>query len=224
MKVGIIAPTKMLTKCCSLSNIQYCIPSILLSDPKYFKYYSAKCRDSNLTILDSKKLGWKRAPEDFSLIEEAMDSLGTPLVILPSKMFDPKASAHLALDFISYANPKVVAGCLEGTTTEEVLLCKEMYETVGISTFAIPSHIYSLYKGEDIEGPNKIYIENHARIEELTGLSGVLVTSLPVRLGLDGRLVSDPLPSPPSLTFKEEEKFPEIVRRNILETLEFYGS
>jgi len=220
MRVGIIAPTNMLQSCCSLGRAQYCIPYLIAKDKSYQDYYKRLIkRSGQVIIMDIRKPGWKREPEDLDIVKEALQYVHPDWIVLPSVMYDPEKSFRTACDFRQNLNSGTqLLGCLEGTTEEEVTACRRVYfKKAFISKFAVPSHILPFYKHKEY-----LYIENHTRIEELEGLSGTLVTSLPVRLGLDGRLVSDPLPSPPSLTFNEEEKYPEIVRRNILETLDFY--
>jgi len=223
MEVGFIAPTSMLEECC-ITDIQYCLPQLLIEQEDYRKFYTDNTKDGSLTILDTRKLGWKREPEDISIIKTILN-LWKPkfkgITILPSFMYDWKKTIKVTREFISEIKVGRVAGCLEGTSVEEVQKCIEGLKSIGIKVFAIPSHIYRFYKGEDLKGLT-IFIENHLNIEELEDKEGILVTSLPIRLGLEGRLLSDYLPSPEGLTFGEEPKFEDIIKRNINRTLEFY--
>ncbi len=76
---------------------------------------------------------------------------------------------------------------------------------------------------EELKGID-LFIENRLRIEELTPTQGsIICTSLPIRLGLQGRLLPNFSPTPQSLTMNEEEdNYPEVVIRNIQEAIEYY--
>ena len=219
MKVGIIAPISMLNRYCT-TEFQYCLPSLLLESEKYRTFYTDSKRV--FTILDTVKLGWRREPEDPDIIEEVLSFLTPDLTILPSYMYDVAKTVRVSQEFLVRFKPKYVAGCLEGASTSEIKECKELLGNLGIGALTIPSHLYSMYKGNNLKAPT-IFIENHLKLEEIESPNGILVTSLPVRLGLQGRLISDYLPSPHNLTFYEEEdNFPDIIERNIKETLIHY--
>jgi len=173
-------------------------------------------------ILDCRKPGWRRKPEDFDLCELAIKQIQPSLIILPSYMHNAEKTIEVAKYFIGKLSPYIekLVGCLEGTTTEEVNWC--MKGIKGVFTYAIPSHLYGICKKVNWDKPI-IYIDNHLHLEELNGLDGILVTSLPVRLGLVGRMLSEYVPSPPSLTFHEEEdKYPMITMKNVEEAIAYY--
>ena len=220
MKVGIISPTMSLRDYCT-TGVQYCIPSLIVESKEYRNFYKEREKDDYL-ILDTCKVGWKREPEAFPIIKEALKYIDPSIIITPSYMYDLKKTLEVAIEFLKEFRPKFVAGCIEGTRAQEIQLCTRAFKKLGVSTLAIPSHIFKYLKAAANHNGPTIYLDNHLRVEELDELEGCLVTSLPVRLGLQGRLLSDYLPSPPSLTFCEEDKFPEVIKRNIRETLEFY--
>lgn len=225
MKVGIIAPISMLDEYCT-TDIQYCLPRLLVENKTYSDFYKKRKKKGNTIIIDSRKVGtWKREPEDFDIIEKALDIIEPNYFILPSWMFNQKRTLSVMEKYWQsrrIGQGRVVA-CLEGTTIKEIDELRELdWDEMDITTFALPEHIQTFCKTVECDSPI-IYIENHLRIEELEKLDGILVTSLPVKLGLQGRLLSDYLPGPPSLTFYEEEnRFPKVVERNILELLEYY--
>jgi len=218
MRVGIIAPTSMLGDYCK-TPIQYCLPSLLVENEAYRHFYLGKRSLGNFTIiLDCRKPGWKREPEDFRVVIDSLKILHPDFIVAPSHMFKAKESSYIYEEFrrdLPLFNKRIIR-CLEGTSKEEIGTFPKS------STIAVPSHMYRYI--EDIKLPScVIYIENHLNVEELNGRKGILVTSLPVRLGLQGRLISDYRPSPNSLTFNETENlYPKVVMRNITETLEFY--
>ena len=225
MKVGIIAPIRMLDRYCTTS-IQYCLARLLVESQEYRDFYLKRRDLGNIIILDSKKVGsWKREPEDSSIIEEALNIIEPDYFILPSWMFNQKRtiSAIKAFPWLGDSRIGTQVACLEGTNIEQVEALKETLQSeMDTDSLAIPEHIQTFCKS--VECHNAIiYLDNHLRIEELDGLDGILVTSLPVKLGLQGRLLSDYLPSPPSLEFNEEENgFPRVIERNIEELLEYY--
>jgi hypothetical protein len=169
-------------------------------------------------ILDCRKLGWKRGPEEFSVIEESLRLFHPDIIVAPSHMFNKEASQEVHKEFISKFKilNSITVRCLEGSSQQDIL------DAPKTKTVAVPSHMYR-YLGSLRLGPHTIFIENHLNLEELGGRKGILVTSLPLKLGLQGRLMSDWRPSPNSLTFYEEEdNYPKIVARNIEETIEHY--
>jgi len=220
MKVGIIAPIKFLNEYC-ITNIQYCLPSLLEDSKEYRDFYIGRKGKGDIIILDCRKPGWKRKPEDWNLVWTALEHLKPSIIILPSYMYNEKETSIVANSFkrdLRRLGVKL-AGCLEGTSISEVKKCMRSLKDVDM--YAIPSHIYNICK--KLDGKPLIYIENHLALEELDGLDGILVTSLPVRLGLEGRLLSDYLPSPPSITFYEkEDKYPMITEKNVEEAVEHY--
>ena len=214
MRVGIIAPIKFLDKYC-ITDIQYCLPKLLVEDERYCKFYKERKRKKDTIILDCRKVGWRRSPEDFRTIELAMGLLKPDLVIVPSFMFNKEASDEMVISFRSeFPGLKKVVKCLEGASREEIK------EASGV--WAVPSHMYK-YLGTLSLSPDTIFIENHLSLNELDNREGILVTSLPVRLGLQGRILSDYRPSPSSLLFYEEEdKYPKVTAKNVKDTIEYY--
>ena len=219
MEVGIIAPVSLLKYC--ITDIQYCLPSLLSSNKSYKSFYKDRDSRGDLIIIDSRRIGWKRQPEDIDLVRQAMELLPKALVILPSYMFDVTKTLEISKRFLQILKPSCVAGCIEGSDIKNVEKCVEGFRDLGVRTIAIPSHIYRISKTFKNNGP-VIYLDNFSNLDELAKLEGTLVTSLPIRLGLQGRLVTDYLPSPPHLTFEETPAFQKIVEKNIKDTISFY--
>lgn len=218
MQVGIIAPVKLVKKYC-VTKTHYCLPYLLSTESTYRKFYQEKAKEGCKVYIDCRKPHWKREPEDLELCREASIHLPKSIVyILPSYMYNLKATLEVTKEYLVSLPGFEVVGVLEGTSEKEVLECKLQLEKLGISKFALPSYLYRLTNLEV-----EVYIENHLHIEELRHTSGVIFTSLPIRLGLQGRLLSDFKPSPPSLTFKEEQdQYSEITKQNVRETIRFY--
>jgi len=212
MKVGIIAPIKDLEKYC-ITDIQYCLPSLLLTSREYRDFYISKEEEDNLIILDCKKIGWKREPEDLEVVKKALEVIKPSIIISPSSMFNTKLSKKIYKEFLeNIPSSYTVVRTIEGASVKDLV-------TNG-DKVAIPSHMFRFL---DKLPDNSVYIENHLNIEELEGRQGILVTSLPVRLGLQGRLLSDYRPTPPSLTFFEEkDKYSRVTIKNIEEIKEYY--
>ncbi len=224
MEIGFISPIGMLDKYAT-GNVQYCLPSLYLSNKTYKDFYLWRKTKKEKIILDCKKLGWKRQPEDFLTIQEVINELQPNYVIAPSCMFNADKTFAIFQEFID----QIVLGhshevaCLEGTNLKEVLDLKRKLKG---NLFAIPSHLYNIVLGtKEIDWSKEyFFIDNHKTCDELFGKKGTLVTSLPIRLGLEGRLLSNNLPAPPSLNFHEDkDKYPMIVNSNIKETLKMYS-
>jgi len=220
MKVGLIAPIKLLDKYCT-TNVQYVLPSLYSESRIYRDFYDGRGDEGDIVMLDCKRIGWKREPEDISLCVEVAYHLQPSLIILPSYMYNLTSTIEVAYRYTEEFRDIKLVGCLEGTTHKEAQRCMRAYHGMGLNSFAVPSHMHNVLA--KVDSKEVIYVENHLKAGELVGLEGILVTSLPVRLGLQGRLLSDYFPSPPSLTFHEEEDpFPMVVERNIKEALRYY--
>lgn len=223
MDVGFISPIGMLDKY-SLGEVQYCLPSLFLASKKYKDFYLGEKAKKNEVILDCKRLGWKRTPEQFDVIQEVIFELQPDYVIAPSWMFNIEKTLSIFQEFMD----EIVLGhsheiaCLEGTNIKEVL---ELEKKLRGNSFAIPSHIYNtVLTSKEMDWTKEyIFIENHRSCDELFGKKGILLTSLPLRLGLEGRLLSNYLPAPPSLDFHaEKDPYPMIINSNIKEALKIY--
>lgn len=218
MEVGIVAPISMLERYCT-TNIQYCFPRLLMNNKEYRSFYVARQELGNTIILDCRKIIWKRTPEFLPVIQEALRYVKPNLVVLPSIMYNTQETLMVAKEYLRVL-PKSLSfvGCLEGTTIKEVRRCRRQLSKIKLDKFAVPSHLYSTYKDEEA-----MYLGLHTNPEELVGHSGILITSLPVRLGLLGRFLTDYLPSPPPLTFYEtSDKWPETTKSNVQEVLDTY--
>ena len=215
MKVGIIAPIKFLDRYC-ITNVQYCLPKLLVGSEVYQDFYRARQKRGDIIILDCKKPGWKREPEDFDTVELALSMVLPSIIVAPSYMFNSKESERVYQEFIeefAVWEDRIVR-CLEGISEKEVKKPK------GIT--AVPSHIYKYLLREKWK-PDTLFIENDKKVDELDGRKGILVTSLPLKLGLQGRLLSDYKPAPNSLTFfEEEDNYPKVTMKNIMDTIEYY--
>ena len=222
MKVGIITPPKLLKY--STTGIHYCLPRFVVEDVKYRKFFQNRLGKGETVIMDLVKPGWKREPERL-LVEEALQYLTPTHIILPSLMFNAEKTSELIEEFGTLLDgieaPKIA--CVEGATFDAI--ANMLTALRHCRLIAYPAHLYRLHTPviEREKGKSIIYIDNYRCVEELDGVKeGILVTSLPIRLGLAGRFLSDYSPSPPHLKFDEEEKFPSVIRKNIQEVLEHY--
>lgn len=218
MKVGIIAPIKFLDNYC-ITSTQYCLPSLLVESKVYRDFYVRSKKRENKLILDCRKVSWKRVPEDFDVIRKALSIVVPDVIIAPSFMFKTQESSEILKSFMSKfpSTATKVVKCLEGSSEEDLLYFP------WTKNLAVPSHMYR-YLPVIKSTPYTIYLENHLNVEELEGKEGILVTSLPVRLGLQGRLLTDYRPSPTSLTFfEEEDKYEMVTKKNVEDTVDFYG-
>ena len=217
MRLGIIAPINLLKQCC-FTTVQYCIPSLIMDNRPYREFYYKRLEMGDTIIMDCRKIGWKREPEDFELVEKAINYIPPSILIAPSYMYDKRRTERPQKEFIDRFHwlADKIYKCIECTSDKEVEC------TNGEPNVALPAHVYRYIDGIDF-GTRTIYIDHHLKLEELDGRDGILVTSLPVRLGLQGRLMSDYRPAPPALTFYEEDNpYSEILDSNIEETLEYY--
>lgn len=221
MEVGIIAPISMLDRYCT-TKIQYFLPGLLNQSKRYKDFYQNLPRDTT-KIMDCRKPTWKREPENLELCKQGL-KLSPDYIVLPSYMFESERTIKVAKEYSrELSTPSGLAvACLEGTTDKEIVDCaKKLKAFLG---YAIPSHLYNICK-KPPKKPILIYLENHLKLDELRDRTGILVSSLPVRLGLQGRLLSNYLPSPPGLNFYEEKnEYPMVIGKNIRELIDYYGN
>jgi len=214
MKIGIIAPINFLEDYC-ITDIQYILPRLLVEESTYRDFYIYRKELGNTIILDCKVPNWKRKPEEFEVIEKALGMLPPDIIVAPSHMFNARLSRETFRKFLKDipCNKSRVIRCIEGTSERELKYGKDTFQ-------AIPSHMFRFLDKLPVES---LYIENHLDPNELLGREGILVTSLPVRLGLQGRLLTDFKPAPESLTFYEEEDlYPKITLRNVKDMIDIY--
>ena len=224
VKVAFIVPIEFLDKYCGRTGVEYCLPRLLVENETYRTFYKGREKAGDYIILDSRKPGWKRCPEEYPIISQALELIYPKLIIYPSHMYNTLKTVSEAEIFISTFSV-IGAACLEGASEDEIKYCENIIRP--IYTFAIPSHTYAVRTGVLNWDKPIVYIENHLRIDELESVkasNGILATSLPFRLGSLGRIMRDYLPSPPSIDFfSKEDPFPKIVERNIKDTLEYYN-
>jgi len=214
MKIGIIAPIKFLETYC-ITDVQYVLPRLLVEESLYRDFYIYREKKGDTIILDCRIPHWKRQPEDFNVIEKALGLLLPDFIVAPSYMFNSKLTRETFKKFLKevpHHKGKIIR-CIEGTSERELKLGKD-------SLYAIPSHMFRFL---DKLPKNAIYIENHLEPSELMGREGILVTSLPIRLGLQGRLLTNFRPAPDSLTlYEEEDLYPKITMGNVKNLIDIY--
>ena len=219
MRVGIIAPISMLEKYC-VTKTQYCLPGLIVGNPVYRDFYRRKSEEGEVVIMDLKKPSWKREPEDWAIVGQALTMVKPKIIVLPSLTFNMEETVRVGRQYYRTYRDQVeqVFPCLEGTSKEEVERCRKAF---GMDWYALPSYLLNV---ANHKGKTMMYIENHLSIGELDGCgNAIVVTSFPIRLGLEGRLLTDYRPSPPSLTFLEtEDKFPKVTERNVRTLIDYY--
>lgn len=214
MKIGIIAPIHLLEKYC-ITDVHYVLPRLLVKESRYRTFYTKKKAQGHTIILDCRTPHWLRVPEDFGLVEKALGLLLPDILVMPSHMFNATLTQEVCKKFLKEVviSKSKVLGCIEGASESYLKYKKE-------TNYAIPSHMYRFLGKLPVKA---LYIDNHLDPKELLGRKGILVTSLPVRLGLQGRLLSDFKPAPESLTFYEEEDlYPDIVLKNVEDMIDYY--
>lgn len=226
MEVGIIAPPKLLNKYCN-KGVQYCLPKLLVENTDYRNFYREKYKCNGKIILDCRSPeGWKRVPEDLDIVKRAIYFLGDEIdiIILPSFTYKRKETRKVTESFLRELKSFTVAVCPEGPTFREFLGSYKELKALGPNLTAIPSYSIPVVGPRIKEFEGSIFIDNYQKVEEFDGIkNGTLVTSLPIRLGLEGRLLSDYLPTPQALTFNEDkDSFSKVTETNVRETLEFY--
>ena len=221
MRVGIITPPKLLKY--STTKVHYCLPRFIEEDPRYRKFFIDRVRKDEVVILDLIKPGWKRTPESAEIIEAALSFITPTYTVLPSYMYNLEKTVRTARETSRLVDGlgSTLVPCIEGSTLKEIITALSMFSWA--KTMAFPAHIYKVCTIDQLPVKSAIFIDNWKNIDELGRVKdSILVTSLPIRLGLAGRFLSDFSPAPPRLKFDEEDKFPAVIRKNIQEAVEHY--
>jgi len=224
MEIGIIAPIKFLNRYC-ITRIQYCLPELLVESKEYLNFYTSCLLSQEKVILDCRTTDPIRKPISSSLLKEALDKLKPTLIVMPSNAYSLSKTLttqeeFLNLDYLqTWKESRSLIACLEGTNELEVLRFQDFWKGYKI---AIPSHMYIVTR-KMLHGPRGYFIENRNDPYEIPNGSGILLTSMPIRLGLEGRLNSlGPTTSSTLNFYLEEERFESVIDKNIEDLINHY--
>ena len=224
MDIGIIAPIKFLNKYC-ITRIQYCLPELLLDSPGYFDFYTSCLVGEEKVILDCRTMDPLRKPISSNILKEVLEKFKPTLIIMPSNAYSLNKTLttqeeFLNLDYLNlWRHSRKLIACLEGTNELEVIKYQESWKGYKL---AIPSHMYIVTR-KMFQAPRGYFIENRNDPYEVPNGSGVLLTSMPIRLGFEGRLNSLGPTTSSTLNFHlEEERFESVIEKNIEDLINHY--
>lgn len=224
MEIGIIAPIKFLERYC-ITTTQYCLPELLLNSKDYLNYYKRCFNKGHRVILDCRETETLRKPIKYSILKEVLEIFEPSHIIMPSYAFSLIKTLKvqeelLELDFLTpWKKNNRLIPCIEGTNEIEVLKYLETYPDIEI---AIPSHMYIVTK-RMLKPPRGFFIDNRNDPYEVKPGTGTLLTSMPVRLGFEGRLNSlGPTTSSTLNFYLEEDRFSSVVDKNISDLINYY--
>lgn len=224
MDIGIIAPIKFLNRYC-ITRIQYCLPELLLDSKEYFDFYSSCLVGEERVILDCRTMDPIKKPISQSILKEVLERFKPTLIIMPSNAYSLSKTLvtqedFLNIDYIGYwKGARKLIACLEGTNELEVLRYQDAWTGYKL---AIPSHMYIVTR-KMLKAPRGYFIENRNDPYEITNGKGILLTSMPIRLGLEGRLNSlGPTTSSTLNFYLQEERFETVIEKNIEDLINHY--
>ena len=224
MDIGIIAPIKFLNRYC-ITRIQYCLPELLLDSKEYFDFYSSCLVGEERVILDCRTMDPIKKPISQSILKEVLEKFKPTLIIMPSNAYSLSKTLIIQEEFLNlnYIHPwkstrKLIA-CLEGTNELEVLRYQDFWTGYKL---AIPSHMYIVTR-KMLKAPRGYFLENRNDPYEIPNGKGILLTSMPIRLGFEGRLNSlGPTTSSTLNFYLEEERFESVIEKNIEDLINHY--
>lgn len=224
MEVGIIAPIKFLERYC-ITSTQYCLPELLLNSKEYLNYYKRCFNRGHKVILDCKELETLRKPVRHSILKEVLEVFEPSHIIMPSYAFSLGKTLKIQEEFleleylIPWKKNNRLISCVEGTNETEVLKYLNIYQDIEI---AIPSHMYIVTK-KMFKPPRGLFLDNRNDPYEISPGPGTLVTSMPIRLGFEGRLNSLGPTTSSTLNFHlEEDRFSSVIDKNISDLINYY--
>lgn len=241
MRVAIRAPIPLLENYCTLTNYQVCRPSLILESRLYRDFYIYRREQRDYVVLDSSDSEPRKAVSS-KLLLEATRLLRPNLVVAPDYDISSVKTVGLTVDFVRAYGKEIrnlgvgILGMVQGAVAEQYLSCyKSFYRLVdaiglprsievntGRASFlkklktSKPIHIFGIHGNPETELDNLLDLDR----DTLFGIS----TSLPVRLGFQCRLLSEPLPEPPQLDYySSHDPYPEFTKNNIEDFLDLAG-
>jgi hypothetical protein len=197
MKVAIVAPVNLLSKYCN-TGIQLCYASLVLSNNEYSKFY--KDRSAKDTIIMDSSPNVPRRPIPFTFIIEATHRVKPHFLVLPNFEYSAKKTLELSARFIkTYGNIGCkYIGMLQGHDFTSIMECyhglKDICSAIGLPSSCEPIRNRNLLIRElGITKPVIFFDVYDNPIDELPTRNNIMCicTSLPVRLGFEGRDLGD---------------------------------
>ena len=221
MKLGMISPVPLLKKYSSRFPLQYIYCTVALDKQNYKNYYkNQSLLDRTLLVEWSPNLP-RGSDKSFDprAYRRIVNELHPSLVVIPSKDYDYLTTIESAIKFCASSTWKDYPignyiGLIQGTNEKEILECYSCYRQLGISNIGLASPLELVILRRDlikvlnpISGIGIYFIETYADILSEIPTQPVrgFCTSFPIRLGLEGRTISDWGPTPPPLDFNKEE-------------------
>lgn len=233
MKVAIVAPVKYLSEYCLLTDFQMCYADIYKKSSTYKKFYLDRKEKGDIVILDYTAKLPKKVPSEREYLCVLSD-LKPDYVVLPDIDFSVEKTITLAKKYLDKIDSSIqLIANLQGQNADLVYKCYNSVRDYA-NVIGLPCSLEKimerdiLIKDFGITKERCIFLEVYKNPRlEVSSLPNILgiVTSYPVRLGLDLRSLSEYYPTPPSLDFlSEKNPMPELVLENVYNFLEYCGA
>ncbi len=241
MRVAIQAPIPLLEDYCTITNYQVCKPDLILESKLYRDFYIHRKEQRDYVVLDCSGSEPRKSVSGKVLLEAVM-ALKPNLVVAPDYDVSFVKTVELTLSFIRTHGKDIrdlgvgILGMVQGATLEQCLSCykdicrlvdavglpRSIEVQVGRASFLKrlrthkPIHIFGIHGDPERELEDLLDLDRRY----LFGVS----TSLPVRLGLQCRLLDEYTPEPPQLDYlSNHNPYPEFTRDNIKDFLDLAG-
>jgi len=211
MKLGLICPLNLLEYEDSF-KVHYFLPYLALKYSIYkHKLLQWKARGDILIMDGSRSSG---VPEDLEVLLEGIEKVKPTHVILPSIKFQFKHTVEILPKYDIIMNIGIDSIMpLEGVELVDLLNC--MSQTKEYKIHSIRSYLYPIIKNE-FSNQEILYIETRNTLRELEDRKGMLVSSMPIRLSIEGLPLSSNKTNPKQINLIEEEnKYPDLLEKNI---------
>ena len=220
LKVALVAPTKFLGAVCSKTRCQIVYAEIASRDPEYLKFYKERASEGHLVILDSSPIIPRKLGSLLQL-KEVAQAIKPFAVVTPDVDLDTKTTIEYYSSLKDYIPASKIICNIQGHNLEAVKLSyKEARNRCDI--LGLPMSLEKVIKREWLIRTLKVskpcfYLEIYKDPREEVPADPCVIgiaTSYPFRLGVEGRSLSDLVPEPKPLDFKQEA----LMRGNCVES------
>lgn len=241
MRVAIQAPISLLEDYCTLTDYQVCKPGLILESRTYRDFYIYRREQRDYIVLDCSDTEPRQSVPS-GLLLEATKILKPNLVVAPDYDVSSVKTVELTVAFLQTFGEEVrslgvkLLGMVQGANLEQCLFCyrnfSRLVDAVGLPRnievrigrakllkrirTGKPIHIFGIHGNPEVELDSLLDLGRN----NLFGVS----TSLPVRLGLQCRLLDEYTPEPPQLDYHNRRNpYPDFTKNNIEDFLELAG-
>jgi hypothetical protein len=214
MDIGIICPPSKIRHY-SKSRFHYALPTYLINNKVYLRFMLEKLGEGENVFIDLIKPGKERVPESIEVIEKVLDLIWPTDFIMPSYSYKHEETMSLCEKLKTDYR-------IEGYIVPELMNKEKIEEMFRHKKVCIPRHLSPVVQDIDLRFP--IYIEHKSPYALAKKERGIFFTSMPIALGIEGRLLKyyRPCPSTCNWDIPIPELQEKMIMTNIFDLIDYY--